>query len=73
MFFPNLGADSSAKSHVNQSVELDDVRHEYAEVQEVDVRDKGKVMNRPANCTVFYGTVPYFDPCTLWYQKCTVF
>ena len=28
---------------------------------------------RPANCTVFDGTVPYFDPCTLWYWKCTVF
>ena len=31
---------------------------------------------RPANCTVFDGTVPYFDPCTVctvqdW--KCTIF
>ena len=22
-------------------------------------------VNRPANCTVFDGTVPYFEPCTV--------
>ena len=34
------------------------------------------VQPRPANCTVFDGTVPYFDPCTVCTvqdTKCTVF
>ena len=35
MFFPTLGADSSAEPHVNEAVELDDAPHEYAEVREV--------------------------------------
>ena len=35
-FFPTLGADSSAKSHVYEAVELDDVPHvEYIEVWEL--------------------------------------
>ena len=36
MFLPNLGADSSAKSHGNEAVELEYVPHvEYIEVWEV--------------------------------------
>ena len=35
MFFPTLGADSSAESNVNEAVESDDAPHEYMEVREV--------------------------------------
>ena len=57
-FFPMLGADSSAKSHVNEGVELDDVPHEYAEVQEVDGRDTGNVIKGPV-------TPPFFRSFSL--------
>ena len=46
--FSTLYADSSAKSHVNVAAKLDDVPHEYEEVQEVDVRDTGNVMKGSA-------------------------
>ena len=44
VFFPTLGANTTAKSCGNEAVELDDIPHEYAEVREVDDRDKGNVM-----------------------------